>query len=78
MESYFDIYPASQITSFGVPYDIHSVMHVDAYAFSKNGLKTIEPKVSKLSINFLINLRVRRQNLWFFIKTLDFTEHKII
>jgi hypothetical protein len=25
-------------------------MHYDPYAFSKNGLKTIQPRVSKLSI----------------------------
>jgi len=44
-ESNFNKYSASQITSFGVPYDYDSVMHSSPYAFARNvGLKTIEPK----------------------------------
>ena len=46
----FDKYDASTITSFGVPYDYGSVMHYSPYAFSKNGERTIEPKVRQLSI----------------------------
>merc|ERR1719452_323841 len=40
--SNFNKYSASQITPFGEPYDYQSVMHYGAYAFSKNGQKTIE------------------------------------
>jgi hypothetical protein len=50
MEYNFDKYDASFITNFGVPYDYDSVMHYGPYAFSKNGLRTIDTKVSKLSI----------------------------
>jgi len=41
-EGNFNKYSASQITPFGEPYDYQSVMHYGAYAFSKNGQKTIE------------------------------------
>ena len=51
----FDKYGADYITSFGVPYDYGSVMHYSAYAFSINGLKTIEPKVSQLMYLFLVS-----------------------
>lgn len=45
-QSNFNIYPATVVTDFGVRYDYGSVMHYGAYAFSKNGLPTIVPKVS--------------------------------
>jgi len=43
-EHNFDKYGADIITNFGTPYDFGSVMHYDAYAFSKNGQKTIVTK----------------------------------
>ncbi|XP_031330696.1 zinc metalloproteinase nas-7-like [Photinus pyralis] len=39
----FDIIPANSETSFGYPYDLCSIMHYDPYAFSANGLMTIQP-----------------------------------
>jgi len=48
MEYNFDKLNADHITSFGVPYDYDSVMHFGPFAFSWNGLPTIEPKVSQL------------------------------
>jgi hypothetical protein len=53
-ESNFAKYIASYVTSFGVPYDCDSIMHYGPCAFSKNGLKTIEPKVSQL-LFFLVS-----------------------
>jgi hypothetical protein len=43
-ENNFFTYSASIITSFGVPYDYDSVMHYGPYAFSRNGLRTIQPR----------------------------------
>jgi hypothetical protein len=50
MEPNFNVYPASYITSFGVPYDYDSVMHYGRFAFSWNGFPTVVPRVSQLFI----------------------------
>jgi hypothetical protein len=77
MEHNFNRYSASVVTSFGVPYDFGSVMHYSAFAFSRNGLRTIVPRVSQLLYCFVTNLWVLRQDLWFFIegKTLNKTQY---
>lgn len=46
MEHNFNTYGADVITNFGVEYDVVSVMHYNAYAFTKNGFATIIPYVS--------------------------------
>jgi len=44
MQHNFHVLPASLITSFGVPYDYGSIMHYSAFAFSRNGQRTIQPR----------------------------------
>lgn len=39
-------YASKDISHFGEKYDYTSVMHYEAYGFSKNGKPTIEPLVS--------------------------------
>jgi hypothetical protein len=55
MEYNFVKYNARTNTNFEVQYDYDSVMHYGPYAFSKNGLKTVDPKVSKLLYLFLVS-----------------------
>ena len=40
-------------TTQGVPYDIASIMHYDAYAFSRNGRPTIVPVDSSIPLSSL-------------------------
>ncbi|XP_071965553.1 zinc metalloproteinase nas-15-like [Antedon mediterranea] len=49
-EHNFKSYPSSEIDDLGVSYDYHSIMHYDAYTFSKNGYATIIPKESGVTI----------------------------
>lgn len=46
-EHNFDKYTNLQVTHFNTTYDYYSVMHYEAYAFSKNKQPTIVPVVSK-------------------------------
>lgn len=46
MEHNFNVYGANVITNFGVRYDVLSLMHYNAYGFTKNGFATIIPHVS--------------------------------
>lgn len=45
MENNFVKRSASQVTTFGVPYNTRSIMHYSSRAFSKNGQPTITAKV---------------------------------
>lgn len=45
-ESNFEKYTNKEVTHFNTTYDYYSVMHYEAYAFSKNKLPTIVPVVS--------------------------------
>ncbi|KAG5677372.1 hypothetical protein PVAND_007136 [Polypedilum vanderplanki] len=40
-ESNFQIRPSTQVTHFGIPYDVGSIMHYSSTAFSGNGLDTM-------------------------------------
>jgi len=39
----FNMYNSSRITNFGHEYDIRSIMHYSAYAFTRNGFATVIP-----------------------------------
>ena len=41
----------SVTTTQDIRYDLKSIMHYDAYAFSKNGRPTIEPKNSRIKLS---------------------------
>lgn len=47
----FQKYSPEIVTSFGVPYNIQSIMHYDNLAFSKNGQPTIKAKVKNHELN---------------------------
>ncbi|CAL8117688.1 unnamed protein product [Orchesella dallaii] len=44
LEYAFDKYPTSEVTTFGVPYNVRSIMHYDSGAFSSNGQPTMQAK----------------------------------
>lgn len=44
----FNLYNKETITNFGETYDIRSIMHYAAYAFTHNGYATIVPEVCEL------------------------------
>lgn len=51
----FEKYSNKQVTHFNTTYDYYSIMHYEAYAFSKNKKPTIVPIVSEFKINFIEN-----------------------
>ena len=53
LESNFEIVSRAFVTTQGVPYDIRSLMHYGAHAFSRNGQPTIEPIDRSISLNQL-------------------------
>lgn len=53
MESNFEVVSAAFATTQGIEYDFSSLMHYDAYAFSRNGRPTIEPLDSDISLDTL-------------------------
>ena len=52
-EHNFRVASSRFFTTQGVPYDIASIMHYDAYAFSRNGWPTIVPVNSRISLRSL-------------------------
>lgn len=59
----FDKYDSEFLSHFGNEYDIKSILHFSAYAFTKNGFATIIPNVSYA-------LEDRRYLAFYFIKGL--------
>ena len=53
VESNFDVVSMAFATTQGIEYDFTSLMHYDAYAFTRNGHPTIEPLDSSISLNSL-------------------------
>lgn len=53
LESNFETTSTAFVTTQGVPYDLRSIMHYGAFAFSRNGRPTIEPVDSSVSQNSL-------------------------
>lgn len=67
-EHNFAIYTNNYVTSFGQAYDYKSIMHYGAYAFTKNGLKTIEVTKGSETIgqrSVLSELDVKKVNLMY-------------
>ena len=53
VESNFDVVSTAFATTQGLEYDFNSLMHYDAYAFSRNGRPTIEPVDPSISLDSL-------------------------
>lgn len=63
----FAMYTNSYVSAFGQEYDYKSILHYGAYAFTKNGLKTIEAKGSE-SIgqrSYLSELDIKKVNIMY-------------
>ena len=41
----FNAYGSDEVTSFGLKYDVQSIMHYSAYSFTKDGYATLIPNV---------------------------------
>ena len=52
-ESNFDVVSTSFATTQAIAYDFRSLMHYDAYAFTRNGKPTIVPLDSGISLSSL-------------------------
>lgn len=67
-EHNFIMYTNSYSTAFDQPYDYESILHYGAYAFTKNGLKTIEPKIAGVTIgqrSYLSELDIKKVNIMY-------------
>ena len=53
MESNFEVVSTAFATTQAIAYDFGSLMHYDAYAFTRNDRPTIEPLDSGVSLNSL-------------------------
>ncbi len=53
LESNFQSVSRAFVTTQGVPYDLSSIMHYGAYAFSRNGQPTIKPRNPSIPLSTL-------------------------
>lgn len=53
VEGNFEVVSTAFATTQGVEYDFSSLMHYDAYAFTRNGEPTIEPLDSSIPLDSL-------------------------
>lgn len=53
VESNFEVVSTAFATTQGIEYDFGSLMHYDAYAFTRNGQPTIEPRNSSIPLDSL-------------------------
>ncbi|CAF2710385.1 unnamed protein product [Rotaria sp. Silwood2] len=58
MEYNFDKYDNNTVNTYGTPYDYGSLMHYSQYAFSVNGLPTIESNQANVTLGQRSNLSV--------------------
>lgn len=64
----FALYTNNYVTAFNQAYDYKSIMHYGAYAFTKNGLKTIEVTKGSDTIgqrSYLSELDIKKVNLMY-------------
>lgn len=64
----FAMYTNNYVTAFGQDYDYKSIMHYGAYAFTKNGLKTIEVTKGSQTIgqrSALSDLDIKKVNIMY-------------
>lgn len=63
-EHNFDKYTNKEVTHFNTTYDYYSIMHYEAFAFSKNQKPTIVPIVSKFSTAVNDCIQIEQHQHW--------------
>ena len=61
-EDQFSRLSTQDVTTNGIDYDYYSIMHYNAYAFSRNGQPTITPIDKNINVNELGQRRTLTEN----------------